>query len=104
MIEKVIEVSAEDTPFLKNAELSTLGKIFFASFLNSMNTGKKSPFRISGDRDKIAVLMKVSQCTKDFHDEIKKPEATIDSVIRAMDLKNIEAKNFYNTFKFPWPL
>jgi hypothetical protein len=88
----------------KSYKLTTLGKLFFASLLSSMTTGKKSPFNVTGDKNKIDLLMKVVQSTKKFQDEIKNPAASIDSVIRAMDMKNIDANNFEQIFLFPWPL
>ena len=90
--------------FGKSYKMTTLGKLFFASLLSSMATGRKSPFDVSGDKDKIDILMKVVQSTKKFQDEIKNPASTVDSVIRAMDMKNIDARRFQDSFKFPWPL
>jgi len=104
MLKELLDTPTESIPFMKDYKLSTLGKIFFASLLSSMNTGKKSPFKVSGDPQKIEVLMKVVQSTKAFQDELKKPEATIDSIIRAMDMKNVDARNFYDVFSSPWPL
>lgn len=50
--------------FGKSYKMTTLGKLFFASLLSSMATGRKSPFDVSGDKDKIDILMKVVQSTK----------------------------------------
>ena len=85
-------------------KLSTLGKLFFASLLTTMTTGQVSPFKISGDPKKIEILTKVVQSTKRFQDELKRPGATVDSIIRLMDMKNMDAKMFQNTFKVKWPL
>lgn len=95
--------SAIMTPF-KNYKMTTLGKLFFSSLVVSMMTGQKSPFKISGDKKKIDVLVRAVQSSKRFQDEVKRPGATVDSVIRAMDLKNVDAKNFEQVFGVPWPL
>lgn len=86
-----------------NNKMTTIGKLFFASLLASMATGQKSPFKITGDAKKIQVLTKVVQSSKKFQDELKRPGATVDSVISLLDMKNIDAKVFEATFGFKWP-
>jgi hypothetical protein len=87
-----------------NYKMTTLGKLVFASLLVSMTTGKRSPFKLSGDQRKIDILAKAVQSSKRFQDEIKRPGATVDSVIRAMDMKNIDARNFKSVFGAEWPI
>jgi len=70
----------------------------------SMMTGQKSPFKVSGDKKKIDILVRAVQSSKRFQDEVKRPGATVDSVIRAMDLKNVDSKNFEHVFGVPFPL
>lgn len=89
---------------LSNYKMTTVGKLVFASLLVTMTTGRKSPFKLSGDPRRIDVLAKAVQSSKKFQDEIKRPGATVDSVIRAMDMKNIDAKNFKSIFGADWPL
>lgn len=85
-------------------KLSAVGKLFFASLIVTLMTGKSSPFRISGRQEDIQILARAIQSSKRFQDEIRKPGATIDSVIRSMDLKNVDARNFQARFGVPWPL
>lgn len=85
-------------------KLTTVGKLVFASLLTVMSTGQKSPFKISGDPRKIQILAKAVQSSKKFQDEIKRPGATVDSIITAMDMKNIDAKNFKSVFGAEWPI
>jgi hypothetical protein len=85
-------------------KMTTLGKLVFASLLTSMATGNKSPFKLSGDPRKLDVLSKVVQSSKRFQDEIKRPGATVDSVVRAMDIKNMDAGVFRSVFGATWPL
>jgi len=89
---------------IETYKMTTLGKLVFASLLASMATGQRSPFKLSGDPKKLEVLAKVVQSSKRFQDEIRKPGASVDSVIRAMDLKNIDARTFRAHFGAPWPL
>ena len=89
---------------ISNYKMTTLGKLVFASLLVSMTTGKSSPFKLSGDQRKIDILAKAVKSSKNFQDEIKRPGATVDSVIRAMDMKNIDARNFKSVFGAEWPI
>ena len=95
--------SAVMMPF-KNYKMTTLGKLFFSSLVVSMMTGQKSPFKVSGDKKKIDILVRAVQSSKRFQDEVKRPGATVDSVIRAMDLKNVASENFEQVFGVPFPL
>jgi hypothetical protein len=98
------ELSKPISTALSDYKMTTLGKLIFASLLVTMSTGKKSPFKLSGDQKKIDILARVVQSSKNFQEEIKRPGATVDSVIRAMDMKNIDAKNFKSEFGADWPL
>jgi hypothetical protein len=89
---------------MNNYKMTTLGKLFFASLLTSMATGQKSPFKVTGDPHKIDILSKAVQSSKKFQDELKRPGATVDSVIRQMDIKNMDAKTFERTFGVKWPI
>lgn len=89
---------------LNNYKMTTVGKLFFASLLTSMATGQKSPFKVTGDPQKIEILSKAVQSSKKFQDELKRPGATVDSVIRQMDMKNMDAKTFERTFGVKWPI
>lgn len=107
LLNEYLKISEALNPFGEvstNHKMTTVGKLIFASLLVTMSTGKSSPFKLSGDQRKIDILAKAVQSSKKFQDEIKRPGATIDSVISAMDLKNIDAKNFKSVFGADWPL
>lgn len=89
---------------LSSYRMTTLGKLVFASIITTMVTGQRSPFKLSGDPRKIEILSKAVQSSKRFQDEIKRPGATVDSVIRALDAKNIDGNNFRSIFGVPFPL
>ena len=89
---------------MDNYKMTTLGKLFFASVLTSMASGQKSPFKVTGDPKKMEVLAKAVQSAKKFQDELKRPGATVDSVIRQLDMKNMDAKAFENLFGVRFPL
>lgn len=89
---------------LRTQKMTTLGKLVFASIIAAMVTGKKSPFKLSGDSRKIEILAKAVQSSKNFQDEIRRPGASVDSVMRALDAKHLDAKNFKSVFEADWPL
>ena len=89
---------------LSNYKMTTLGKLVFASIITTMVTGQRSPFKLSGDSRKIEILSRAVQSSKRFQDEIKRPGASVDSVMRALDAKNLDANNFRSVFGVPWPL
>ena len=98
------EISSPIKTVTSDYKMTTVGKLVFASLLTVMATGKRSPFKLSGDAKKIEIMAKAVQSSKNFQEEIKRPGATVDSVIRAMDMKNIDAKNFKSVFGADWPL
>ena len=89
---------------LHSYKMTTLGKIVFASIISTMMTGRHSPFNISGDPRKVAILAKAVQSSAKYQAAIKQPGASIDSVMRALDLKHIDSRTFEQTFHVPWPL
>ena len=89
---------------MQNYKMTTMGKLFFASLLTSMATGQKSPFKVTGDPHKIEILAKAVQSSKRFQEEIKRPGASVDSVMRALDAKHIDARNFKSIFGADFPL
>lgn len=98
------EMTNPVTLALSNYRMTTLGKLVFASIITTMVTGQRSPFKLSGDPRKIDILSKAVQSSKRFQDEIKRPGASVDSVIRALDAKNIDANNFRSIFGVDFPL
>ena len=101
---EIKEIPSVFSAAISNYKMTTLGKLVFASLLVTMSTGKSSPFKLSGEQRKIDILAKAVQSSKNFQDEIKRPGATVDSVIRAMDMKNIDARNFKSVFGADWPI
>jgi len=104
LLNEYLDISSPIKTMTTDYKMTTIGKLVFASLLTVMATGKRSPFKLSGDARKIEIMAKAVQSSKNFQDEIKRPGATVDSVIRAMDMKNIDAKNFKSVFGADWPL
>jgi hypothetical protein len=104
IITEWLHIPRMPTPLSGAYKLSAIGKLFFASLIVTLTTGKSSPFRVSGRNEDIQILARAIQSSKRFQDEIRKPGATIDSVIKSMDLKNVDARNFQSRFGVHWPL
>jgi hypothetical protein len=92
------------SPLEPTYKMSSLGKVFFASLLASITSNQRSPFKLTGDPRKLEVLVKAIESSKKFHDEARRPGATVESIIRALDMKNVSARNFADVFGTPWPL
>jgi hypothetical protein len=92
------------SPLEPTYKMSSLGKVFFASLLASITSGQRSPFKVTGDQRKLDALVQAIESSKKFHDETIRPGATVESIIRALDMKNVSARNFAQIFGTPWPL
>ena len=92
------------SPLETTYKMSSLGKVFFASLLASITSGQRSPFKLTGDPRKLEVIVQAIESSKKFHDETIRPGATVESIIRALDMKNVSARNFAQVFGTPWPL
>lgn len=88
---------------MSDYKLSATGKLFFASLVAAMQGGKSS-IKIKGTPEYIKALTDVIKASKAFQEEVEKPDATIESVIEKMRLKNMAAADFKVQTGFPWPL
>lgn len=88
---------------MSDYKLSATGKLFFASLVAALQGGKSS-IKIKGTPEYIKALTDVVMASKAFQEEVAKPDATIESVIEKMRLKNMAAADFKAKTGFPWPL
>lgn len=89
---------------LKYYKLSTTGKLFFASVIGSVLFGRKSPFKLRATPQEVKAITNAITASKLFQDEMKKPNATVDSVIAKLNLRNMTAADFTRITHRPWPL
>ena len=66
--------------------------------------GKGSQLKIKGTKKEIEALTKALKASKRFNDELKKPGATVDSVMNKLGLKRARGKEFEKITGVPWPL
>lgn len=86
--------------------LSTTGKIFFAAVAAYL-AGKVSSgafLKLRGTPDELRAVADAIVASKAFQDELKKPDATIDSVIDKMNVKNTTAAKFQEITGNKWPI
>jgi hypothetical protein len=86
--------------------LSTTGKIFFAAVAAYL-AGKVASgafLKLRGRPEELRAVADAIVASKAFQDELRRPGATIDSVIEKMNLKNMTAQRFKKIVGRDWPL
>lgn len=86
--------------------LSTTGKLFFASMAAYLagKVGSGAFLKLKGKPEELRVIADALVASKAFQDELKRPGATIDSVIEKMNLKNMTADKFKQITGKKFPL
>ena len=84
--------------------LTQVGKLFFTSLIGWINNGHKLSWKLKASPEKMEAFSKIILATKNYQDEIKKPDATVDSVIAKMQEKNDAAEAFRAVTGSAWPL
>ncbi len=74
--------------------LTPVGKLFFGSLVAWIVKGGTLNWKVRGEGAKMQALAKAVIASKRFQEELKNPEATIDSVIEKMNLKNMSSQEF----------
>lgn len=85
-------------------ELSSIGKVFFASLVAWIVNDAKLNWKIKGDSREVEFFTKAVFAVKRYHDEVKSPQATIDSVIQKINEKNKAIFEYEEAFGRKLPL
>lgn len=108
--------SAETSPSanLQEVSLSWAGKIFFAgiaSYLTGIGLQRagaavapKLPFKIRGTPQQIKAVVDALMASKAFQQELKRPGATVESVIEKLNLRNMTKERFKQITGKAWPI
>ena len=96
----------ENPEFLKEWNLSWAGKLFFASAAAYIagKVIKNMPLKIKGTKQQLDAIANVIVASKSFQDELKKPGATIESVVKKLNLRNMSRNQFRNITGKDFPL
>jgi hypothetical protein len=88
---------------MSDQKLSPIGKLFFASAIGWI-FGKKLNIKLRGNPQYVQAVTNAIIASKKFQDELKRPGATVSSVLDALNLKKEMAKQFEEITGKQWPL
>ena len=83
--------------------LNLLGKIFFASCAAWL-VGKSTNLKVRGSQQEINAVAQAMLASRRFQEELKKPGATVNSVMDKLNLKHASAREFERILGVPFPL
>jgi hypothetical protein len=100
---------------LNELNMNWAGKLFFSSIAaylggayaqNALGAEQPPniPIKIKGTPKEIKAVMDIITSSKIFQDELKRPGATIDDVIKKLNLRNLNKNNFKKITGKNWPL
>lgn len=87
----------------EGAYLNLTGKIFLAS-LAAWAVGKFVNTKLRGYPDEIQAVVNALMSSKVFQNELRKPGATVDSVMEKLRVKQMSASEFKRVLGVDWPL
>jgi hypothetical protein len=88
---------------LNELHVNGVGKLLFVS-VAAWLAGKAISMRIRASKQEALALAKAMIASKRFQQEISKPGATVDSVMKVLGDKTKSAREFEDTFNMRWPL
>lgn len=91
------------TQRLNELHTNTLGKVFFAT-IGAWLVGKVTNVKLRGTQTEIQAIANAMLASKKFQDELKKPGATVQSVMEKLNLKHATAKEFEKILGIPFPI
>jgi len=87
----------------KSKNTKTFEKIFFA-VISSWLLGRPTNTKVQGSQEEVDALMAALLASKNFQDELNKPDASIESVTVKLGAKHLSASHFESVFGVSWPL
>ena len=93
----------EECKPLNELHLNLLGKIFFAACAAWL-VGKATNVKVRGTRAEIDAVTNAMMSSRRFQDELRRPGATVESVMQKLGLKHASAREFERILGVPWPL
>lgn len=83
--------------------LNLAGKMFLGA-LGAWAVGKVVSTKLRGSRDEMSAISSALWSSRKFQEELKKPGASVDSVMEKLRVKQMSASEFQRVFGVPWPL
>ena len=88
---------------LNELHLNLVGKLFFAA-VGAWLIGKATNIKLRGTKEEIDAVTNAMMASKRFQEELKRPGATVQSVVDKLGLKHASAKEFQRILNVPFPL
>lgn len=88
---------------LNELKLNLLGKLFFTACAAWL-VGKATNLKVRGTEQEIRAITDAMMASRRFQDELRRPGATVDSVMEKLNLKHASAREFERTLGIPWPI
>lgn len=88
---------------LNELHTNLLGKLFFTA-VGAWLVGKTTNVVLRGTQTEIEAVTNAMLASRRFQDELKRPGATVDSVMNKLNLKHASAREFERILGVPWPL
>lgn len=85
-------------------ESRSMKQILFASIATWLVEGKLDKLYLEGTDSQIDALKDAMLASKDFQDELYKPQATLQSLSEKLEIKSRAAKIFEKELGMPWLL
>lgn len=93
---------------LNEVALTWAGKLFFASLAtyiaSDVASSMKLPIKLRGKPEQIRAVTDAITASKEYQREIKKPGASVESVIQKLNLRNMSKERFEQLTGKKWPV
>lgn len=95
--------TSDPKELLEGGYLNLTGKILLAS-LGAWLVGKVVNVKLRGNQDEVTAVTNALMASRRFQEELRRPGATVQSVIEKLHIKQMSAYEFERTLGVPWPL
>jgi hypothetical protein len=98
-----MESDSNDETLIEGGYLNLTGKIMLAS-LGAWMLGKIVNTKLRGNQSEVTAISNALLASRKFQDELRRPGASVQSVIEKLQVKNMSAAEFERVFGVRWPL
>ena len=98
-----MESNPDTETLIEGSYLNLTGKIMLAS-LGAWMIGKIVNTKIRGNESEVKVIANALRASKKFQEELRRPGASVQSVMEKLNVKNMSAAEFERVLGIRWPL
>lgn len=88
---------------LNELHTNLLGKLFFTA-VGAWLVGRATNIVLRGTQTEVQAVSNAMLASKRFQEELKRPGASVSSVMDKLNLKHASAQEFERILGVPWPL